>query len=551
MWKHLRYRTNERWLDGRGREFLPVHALLRRRQHEVLGQRALPPAPRGLPGDRARGRHLAGVADRLRHAGAVLRSRRAALSRARPARRGPDRAAAGAISAPRRAARGRNGGHRRASCGEGLHPSPLPLGLHASRRGGRLRALQHLQLVRVQGAREERGGRVLRAAGDRSGRTSTLWTNARARRLITDRGGTRVEAVEIERDGETHPRRRAAVRRVVRRGQLRGAAAAIGQRRASARPRELVGAGRPPLHGAPRDDDAGLPSAAEERRPSFRRPSRSTITTCAGPTRRIRSARSSRRGARTASWRRPSCRGSRCGRTTPGSSRGVDWLVMSEDLPAQDNRVTVDAGRADPAALPPEQPRGAHAKLVQGDHAHPAAAWASGGRGALAQSKNTTHQCGTLVLRHRPARVGARPVLPDPRRREPLRRRRVVLPVVGRGEPRPDDRGAGAARGGPHQGRRISCVRWSSDESALVQPRRHHGVGLQQGGAVLLGGVRLPAGRRRRHAARSRPQLLRRRRRRSPRCKIGWIRAPGGAVLEIFEFQPQQPPVRSRGTGSA
>ena len=27
------------------------------------------------------------------------------------------------------------------------------------------------------------------------------------------------------------------------------------------------------------------------------------------------------------------------------------------------------------------------------------------------------------------------------------------------------------------------------------------------------------------------------------RCKIGWIRVPGGAVLEIFEFQPQQPPI--------
>ena len=25
----------------------------------------------------------------------------------------------------------------------------------------------------------------------------------------------------------------------------------------------------------------------------------------------------------------------------------------------------------------------------------------------------------------------------------------------------------------------------------------------------------------------------------SPRCKIGWIRVPGGGVLEIFEFQPQ------------
>ena len=28
-----------------------------------------------------------------------------------------------------------------------------------------------------------------------------------------------------------------------------------------------------------------------------------------------------------------------------------------------------------------------------------------------------------------------------------------------------------------------------------------------------------------------------------PDCKIGWIRVPGGAVLEIFEFQPQEPPL--------
>ena len=28
-----------------------------------------------------------------------------------------------------------------------------------------------------------------------------------------------------------------------------------------------------------------------------------------------------------------------------------------------------------------------------------------------------------------------------------------------------------------------------------------------------------------------------------PKLKIGWIRVPGGAVLEILEFQPQQPAV--------
>ncbi|CAN5872267.1 N/A [soil metagenome] len=29
-----------------------------------------------------------------------------------------------------------------------------------------------------------------------------------------------------------------------------------------------------------------------------------------------------------------------------------------------------------------------------------------------------------------------------------------------------------------------------------------------------------------------------------PSCKIGWIRVPGGAVLEVFHFEPQQPPVQ-------
>ena len=36
--------------------------------------------------------------------------------------------------------------------------------------------------------------------------------------------------------------------------------------------------------------------------------------------------------------------------------------------------------------------------------------------------------------------------------------------------------------------------------------------------------------------------VLRRRCAAAPACKIGWIRVPGGGVLEIFEFQPQQPP---------
>jgi catechol 2,3-dioxygenase-like lactoylglutathione lyase family enzyme len=29
----------------------------------------------------------------------------------------------------------------------------------------------------------------------------------------------------------------------------------------------------------------------------------------------------------------------------------------------------------------------------------------------------------------------------------------------------------------------------------------------------------------------------------APSCRIGWIRVPGGATIEIFEFQPQHPPI--------
>ena len=29
----------------------------------------------------------------------------------------------------------------------------------------------------------------------------------------------------------------------------------------------------------------------------------------------------------------------------------------------------------------------------------------------------------------------------------------------------------------------------------------------------------------------------------APTCKVGWIRVPGGAVLEIFEFQPNHPAI--------
>lgn len=80
-----------------------------------------------------------------------------------------------------------------------------------------------------------------------------------------------------------------------------------------------------------------------------------------------------------------------------GVARGVDWLVMSEDLPSEDNRVTVDRDGRIRLTYRPNNVR-AHRQLVAEmkriirqlgfwftiAHSH--------------GNKNTTHQCGTLVF---------------------------------------------------------------------------------------------------------------------------------------------------------
>ena len=142
---------DDRTLARRRRPRVPaVHALQRRRQHQVLGQRALPAAARGLPGGRARGRRLAGVADRLRHAGAVLRSRRAAVSRARrrPASIRPSRRA-GRI--PTRRCRTRRAWRELVDAAARAGTASLAAAARtaATRRRRRLRPVQHLQLVSV------------------------------------------------------------------------------------------------------------------------------------------------------------------------------------------------------------------------------------------------------------------------------------------------------------------------------------------------------------------------------------------------------------------
>ena len=83
-------------------------------------------------------------------------------------------------------------------------------------------------------------------------------------------------------------------------------------------------------------------------------------------------------------------------------ARGVDWLAMTEDLPREGNRVTIDTdGRIRLTYTPNNQQ--AHRRLVRETTRilHRLGYWKVMAHSH--QSKNTTHQCGTLVFGTDPA----------------------------------------------------------------------------------------------------------------------------------------------------
>ena len=126
-----KYNTKEVWHDKDGQAAPPAHELLRRRQHQVLRRGAVPPAQGGLRRDHAPRRRLAGVADQLRRARAVLHEGRAPLPGARRARRRSDRALGErAVPVPGRAARAAHpAAARRPGAPTGCVPFHVPLGI--------------------------------------------------------------------------------------------------------------------------------------------------------------------------------------------------------------------------------------------------------------------------------------------------------------------------------------------------------------------------------------------------------------------------------------
>ena len=157
----------------RERQALPARCPLRRRwSDEDVRRRAVPASQGGLRRAAASRRHLAGVADRLRRAGAVLHARGAALPRPRRAGRGPDRASfERALPASRRVARAADPAARRRPRGSRLPAVPRAVRDHARRVEPAvldLHPLRDLRRLPVPRPREvgRRGAR--RAAGARA-----------------------------------------------------------------------------------------------------------------------------------------------------------------------------------------------------------------------------------------------------------------------------------------------------------------------------------------------------------------------------------------------
>jgi choline dehydrogenase-like flavoprotein len=318
----------------------------------------------------------------------------------------------------------------------------------------------------------------------------TLWTNACARRLITDDRGTRVVAAEIERDGRIE--HVMAPLFVLSAGAINSAALLL-QSRSDRHPDGLANSSG--LVG--RRYMAHLATMMQGFHP-FRRNTTVFQKTVAVNDFYLKGRNTTYPlGAIQSQGRTHGVMAQTVVPWVPlwaydaWVARGVDWLVMSEDLPVPENRITLTRDGKIQLHYTPNNLK-AHRQLVKETkrilrrlgfpiimkHSH--------------GTRNTTHQCGTLVFGTNPNES----VLDTFCRTHDVENLFVVdasffpssaavnpgLTII-----------AQALRVADH----IKQKELGLSEGEIVQSHGHHGVGLQPGREVLLGSVRLSAGRRR------------------------------------------------------
>ncbi|MDH4066808.1 MAG: GMC family oxidoreductase, partial [Acidobacteriota bacterium] len=282
---------------------------------------------------------------------------------------------------------------------QGLHPAPLPLGLlRPGEDGGCILCNTCNSFPCRIGAKSDSDVCCVRPALTHP--NVTLWTGTFARRLLTDGSGRRVAAVEVDRRGERL--RVGAPLVVVSCGAANSAAlllrsATDGQPEGLANSSGLVGRrymahlatmmqGFHPL----RPNDTVFQKTVAINDYYFRGPDTPY------PLGHIQS-QGRTHGIMAKVFGDTIIPGIPLSAYNAWVSRGVDWLAMSEDLPHPDNRVTVDGhGRVQLHYRPNNL--GAHERLVDETrrvlrrlgfwkvmtHSH--------------KKRNTTHQCGTLCF---------------------------------------------------------------------------------------------------------------------------------------------------------
>jgi choline dehydrogenase-like flavoprotein len=390
VWKHLRYQTREVWLDANGREFPPyshynvggnskfwgsvLYRLRREDFQDLVHLDGLSPA---WPIDYDTLEPYYDRAEQLYHVHGE-----AGIDPTDPRRTPypypavPHSDGMGAIVDQLRSL--------------GLHPSPLPLGLLD---GCVLCNTCNSFACKVH-AKSEADVCCVRPAIQRP--NVTLWTNATATRLLTNRAGDRVEAVDVLRNGKTLRVEAPVV--VVSCGAVNSAALFL-QSANAAHPHGLANSSG--LVG--RRYMAHLATMMQGFHP-FRLNDTVFQKTVAindyylrGPDGDYPLGQIQSQGRTHAVMAQTVVPWIPLWAYQAWVSRGVDWLVMSEDLPDPDNRVTVEADGRIRLHYRPNNLR-AHRQLVNEmtrllrrvgfiaivKHSHGA--------------RNTTHQCGTMVF---------------------------------------------------------------------------------------------------------------------------------------------------------
>ena len=402
VWKHLRYQSRELWVDAEGRGFRPyTHynvggntkfwgaVLYRLRREDFQAIEHMEGVSPAWPIDYDTLAPYYDRAERLYH----VRGRHG-VDPSEPAR-GPY---------PFESIPHSNGMQQIVDKlkGMGLNPSPLPLGiLRPGEEGGCLLCNTCNSFACRVNAKSEADVICVRPSVSEGNARVHLWTNACARRLLTDASGRRVTGVEIERNGEiVHA---AAPVVVLSAGAINSAALLL----RSANDKHPNGlANSSGLAG--RRYMAHLATMMQGFHPLKRNSTVFQKTVAIndyylrGPKTDYPLGSIQSQGRTHGVMAQTVVPWVPVGAYDWWVARGVDWLVMSEDLPAPSNRVTLAAdGRIQLHYRPNNLI--SHRLLVKKmgrilrrlglpivmTHSHGA--------------RNTTHQCGTLVFGSDPA----------------------------------------------------------------------------------------------------------------------------------------------------